>query len=131
MTYPEKIPSTSSNDFLFSFERAASSSKKLKHDYSILEDRIEKIVSSEKFFVSDYPILRQIMMLSPSKNDLKLLSKALDRLSELVETHQSINQKLSVLKVIEEDPNWLALSFGDFSQEIDKDIESFYNSKED
>jgi hypothetical protein len=131
LSYPEKIPNAASNDFLFSFEKAATSAKKLKVEHSILEERIEKIVSSDKFFLSDYPILRQIMMLSPSKNELKLLSKALDRLADIVEVHQSVQQKLSVFKVIEEDPNWLALSFGDFSSEIDTDIESFFNSIEE
>lgn len=132
MSYPEKIPSDNpkSSNFIFSFEKAAASAQQLKSDYSLLEERIDKIISSEKFHVSDFPVLRQIMMLNPSKNELKLLSKALDRLSELVHSYQSISQKLSVFKIIEEDPHWLTLSFGDFAAEIDNDIHSLFNSTE-
>ena len=130
LSYPESIPEVNNKNFFFSFEKASKSYAKIYSDSLILEDRIEKILSSEKFYVSDYPVLRQIMVLNPNKNELKLLAKAIERLSDLVENHNSITQKLNVFKVIEEDPNWLALSFGDFSHEIDNDIESFYNTLE-
>lgn len=128
MSYPEKIPNFSTDNFVFSFDKARSALPELQKINETLEERIEKIVSSEKFFISDYPILRQIMMLSPDKNQLKLLSKALDRLSELVDSQKTINQKLVVFKMLQEDPDWFTLSFGDFSKEIDSDLQSLFSS---
>ena len=78
------------------------------------------------FLVSGYPILKNILMLDPSKVELKKLAKALDRLADLVEVNSDLESKLSFIKTIENDPNWLAWTFGDFSQEVEQDIESFF-----
>jgi hypothetical protein len=89
--------------------------------------RIEtKIV--DHFTIGDTPILRFILNMDPTRDDLKKLSKALDRLADIVETYESLATKLSVIKAAESDPNWFALAFGDFENEIDEDIEKFFNA---
>lgn len=127
MAYPEKIPSNISFDkFKFSFSQASKQKNDLKDALSKLDDRIGNIISAEKFYVADLPILKHILALEPSKNELKKIAKALDRLADLVEAQRSLKQKLQVHDVIDGDPNWFIQTFGDFEIE-DNDIEEFLN----
>jgi len=127
MAYPEKIPSnTNFNNFNFSFNQASKQKDDLKTALSKLDDRINNITSAEKFYVADIPVLRSIVGLDPSKNELKKLSKALDRLADLVDAQRNLRQKLQVHDVIDDDPNWFIQTFGDFEVQ-DDDIEQFLN----
>lgn len=129
MAYPEKIPSdiTKINNFTFSFSHANKEKEKLANSAETLNNRIEQIANSEKFFIGGVPIIRSLLGLAPDKNDLKKLSKALDRLAELVELQNTLNTKLAVHHAINENPNWFIETFGDFSSEIDDDIEQLFN----
>jgi hypothetical protein len=40
-----------------------------------------------------------------------------------------LNSRLSVLKVLESDPNWFATTFSDYSDEIDRDISFIIDNK--
>jgi len=131
MSYPEKLPSSANHNiksFNFSFSQAAKAKDSIQTEYSAVDERISNIVDSDKFTISGYPVLKSIMMLSPTKSELKKIVKALDRLADLVEIHSELNSKLSFIKTIEKDPNWLACAFGDFSTEVEKDIESFFQN---
>jgi hypothetical protein len=112
--------------FNFSFEMASKAKKELEDNTFVLKQRIDKIV--DHFTIGDTPILRFILNMDPSKDDLKKLSKALDRLGDIVEVYESLVTKLSVIKAAESDPHWFALAFGDFESEVDQDIEKFFNS---
>lgn len=112
--------------FNFSFEMASKAKKELEDNTFVLKQRIDKIV--DHFTIGDTPILRFILNMDPSKDDLKKLSKALDRLGDIVEVYESLVTKLSVIKAAEADPHWFALAFGDFESEVDQDIEKFFNS---
>ena len=69
-------------------------------------------------------------MLQPKKSDLKKLAKAMDRLADLIEVYEEAQSKLSVIEAVQKDPNWFAWTFGDFSQEIDQDIEQLFKTKD-
>lgn len=118
------------NNFNFSFALANKAKENIESENNSLEERIGNIVDSEKFHINGFPVLKNILMLQPKKSDLKKLSKAIDRLADLIEVYQEVQSKLSVIEAVEKDPNWFAWTFGDFSQEIDQDIENFFNSKE-
>jgi len=47
--------------------------------------------------------------------------------ADLIEHQNSINAKLTIINQAHKDPSWFALAFGDFSQEIDNDIDSILN----
>lgn len=129
MAYPEKIPSNVNkiNSFKFSFSNANVEKERLTESFDNVADRIEQIANSEKFFINGVPIIKSLMGLNPTKNDFKKLSKALDRLADLVEIRNNLNTKLTVHDVINENPNWFIETFGDFSSEIDDDIEQLFN----
>lgn len=110
--------------FNFSFDMVSKSKGELQEQRDAVKERIDKIVSH--FTIDDVPILSYILHVTSSRVELKKLSKALDRLSDLAEIHTSINNKLKVIEAAESDPNWFALAFGDFDQEIDTDIEKFF-----
>lgn len=134
MTYSENSPkpsNTSIDSFNFSFSLLDKARQDIQSDYDSLSERIETIVDSEKFYVNNFPVLKQILMIGAKKNDLKKLSKALSRLSELVEIHSQLESKLGVMNTLADQPHWFTSTFGDFSKEIDDGIESIFRDLED
>jgi len=129
MAYPEKIPSNvnSINSFKFSFSHATKEKSKLTQSFQSINERIEQIANAEKFYIDGIPIVRSLLGLNPTKNDFKKLSKVLDRLADLIEIQQNLNTKITVHDAITENPNWFIETFGDFSSEIDNDIEQLFN----
>lgn len=129
MTYPESIPPSaklSMDTFNFSFSLVDKARKDIQSEYDSLTERIDTIVDSEKFHVNNFPVLRQILMIGAKKNDLKKLSKALARLSELVEIHSQLESKLNITKAVSENPYWFTSTFGDFSKDVDSGIDSIF-----
>jgi hypothetical protein len=128
-TYPEKIPEglSSIDTFPFSIKAGKLAKKDIELQLDAVNNRIDKIV--DHFIFSDTPILMFILRLTDKKADLKKLSKALDRVADLVEVQSDLNSRLSVLKVLESDPNWFATTFSDYSDEIDRDISFIIDNK--
>ncbi len=134
MTYPDKFSPSSKigmDNFNFSFSMAGKASNEIQESYDAITDRITAIVESEKFYISGIPVLKNILMLGGNKNDLKKLSKALSRLADLVEIHETLEGKLSLIKVINDDPHWFAWAFGDFSKDVDESIDSIFKEIEE
>lgn len=113
--------------FNFSFDMVTKSKAELQEQRDAVKERIDKIVTH--FTIDDVPILSYILHVTSSRVELKKLSKALDRLADLTEINTSLNNKLKVIEAAETDPNWFALAFGDFDQEIDLDIEKFFTEE--
>jgi|688.fasta_scaffold51740_3 hypothetical protein len=130
MTYPEKIPNSKIQNFTFSFQQALSAQKDLENEHENLDKRISNIVDSEKFYINGFPVLKNILMLSPKRNELKKLARAIDRLADLVEVFDTVEEKLSVIKTLHKDPNWFAWTFGDHSIDFDQEISSIINSQD-
>jgi hypothetical protein len=130
-SYPEKIPNslTPVNSFYFNLESSREVKKQLESQISNLNDRIDKIV--DHFTVQDIPIIRLILNASEDREELKKLSKALDRIADLIDARNQLLPKLEVIKVAEKDPNWFAWTFGDFAADIDNDIENIMNGESD
>lgn len=117
-------------NFNFSFSLAQKAKKELEEEHQNLLERISAITESEKFHINGFPVLKNLINLGPSKNDLKKLSKAIDRLADLLEVFQELDNKMSVIQAVQQHPNWFAWTFGDFTKEIDQDIETFFNTNE-
>jgi hypothetical protein len=113
------------DNFRFSFEMAAKAKEDIERQLEAVESRISKIV--DHFTIGDAPILRYILTMDPSKDELKKLSKAMDRLSDLIDIQSSLSAKLAVVRTAENDPNWFALAFGDFQNDIDAGLEELFN----
>lgn len=127
-TYPEKIPTQSFDSFLFSFSSASKVEKDVQQEFDAINQRIANIVDSEKFFVQDFPVLRNLMQLNPTKEDFKKLSKAFDRLGDLIEVFKELSSKLHVIQTLRENQTWFTTSFADFEKEIDRDLQEFLDS---
>lgn len=117
-------------DFNFSFALANKARKELEAEHENMMERISAIVDSEKFYINGFPVLKNIIPLAPKKSDLKKLAKAIDRLADLLEVYQELDNKISVINTVQEHPNWFTWTFGDFANEIEQDIETFFNSNE-
>lgn len=123
-SYPEKIPTSISpiNNFYFNLENSKQIKRDLESQVQNLDNRIEKIV--EHFTLDDVPIIKFILNVSHDKAELKKIAKALDRVADLIEARDSIIPKLQVIKTAESDPNWFAYTFGDFSVDVELEIDN-------
>lgn len=107
--------------FTFSMETANKSKEEIFTKVKSLSDRIDKIVN--QFTIDDMPILKPILNITHSKNDLKRLAKALDRVADIIEVHDALEGKLKVLELAQNEPHWFAAAFGDFEKDIDSAID--------
>lgn len=107
--------------FTFSMETANKSKEEIFTKVKALSDRIDKIVN--QFTIDDMPILKPILNITHSKNDLKRLSKAIDRVADIIEIHDALENKLKVLELAQSEPHWFAAAFGDFEKDIDSAID--------
>lgn len=123
--YPEKIPNSLSpiKSFYYNLESSRDVKKQLESKLSTLDERIDKIV--DHFTLNDMPIIRFILNISEDKEELKKVAKALDRVADLMEARNQIFPKLEVIKMAEKDPNWFANTFGDFSVNVDLELDDF------
>lgn len=128
LEYPEKIPEgiSSIDKFPFSIKAGKSVKSDLENQLHQIESRIEKII--DHFIFQDIPIVMYILKATRDKNDLKKLSKAIDRIADLVQAEDNISSRLNVINILEADPTWFASTFSDYSDEIDRDL-SFINNK--
>jgi hypothetical protein len=117
-------------NFNFSFSLAKNAKKELESEHLAISSRIDAIVDSEKFNINGFPVLKNIMILNPTKNDLKKIGKALDRLGDLIEVFNDLDKKINVINTLHENPTWFAWSCGDFTQEIEQDIESLFKTSD-
>ena len=120
------------NDFTqfnFSFELVEKTKQELETSYQKLLDRISNITESEKFFINGFPVLKNIVTLNPKKQDLKKIAKALDRLSDLLEAFEEIDNKITLVNTVQNDPHWFAWAFGDFSKDVDTAIDQLLSGE--
>lgn len=122
--YPEKIPSSVNplSSFYFNIEASKNVKKEIETQLNLLNDRIEKIV--DHFTLDDMPVIKFILNISENREDLKKVGKALDRVADLIQARNELIPKLKVIQTAEEDPNWFALTFGDFSVDVDLELDN-------
>lgn len=119
--YPENTSESQTYDkFPFSAKASLEVQSELQSQLQNLNDRIEKIVSN--VLVGDMPLIRFVLQTSHDKIELKKFAKAVDRIADLIEGVDQLESKLKIIELAQKDPQWFALAFGDFSQEIDNDI---------
>lgn len=123
--HPEAIPNSASYDrFPFSAKAGLGVQSELQDQLRTLNERIEKIASN--VVVGDVPLVRFVLQTSHDKSELKKFAKAIDRVADLIEAVDQIEGKLNIIEAAQKDPQWFAFAFGDFSQEIDKDIDEIF-----
>lgn len=116
------------DSFKFSFDMVSKTKSSVQSEAENLKERIEKII--DHFTINDLPILRLILNVTDDRDDLKKLSKALDRLADLAGHYAVLNKKLQVIEQAESDPNWFAAAFGDFQQDIEDGLNSIFKSND-
>lgn len=116
--------------FNFSFELVEKTKQELENSHQKLLERISNITESEKFFINGFPVLKNIVTLNPKKQDLKKVAKALDRLSDLLEAFEEVDNKMTLVNTVQSDPHWFAWAFGDFSKDVDVVIDQLFNGED-
>jgi len=127
--YPERIPEgiTSIDTFPFSFSSGKNAKKNLENQLEQINSRVEKII--EHFIFNDIPIIHFVLKATTQKSDLKKLSKAIDRLADLVQVQEELSNKLAVINALEADPAWFTSTFSDYSAEIDRDLSDIIDNQ--
>jgi len=122
LEYPEKIPQgiSSIDKFPFSVKAGKSVKRDLETQLNQIDSRIDKII--DHFIFQDIPIIMYVLKATRDKNDLKKLSKAIDRVADLVQAQDDLSSRLNVINTLEADPTWFATTFSDYSDEIDRDL---------
>ena len=113
--------SFSMKTFNFNLDSSLETKKEIKDQLSVVNDRMEKIITH--FQIDDFPIVQVILNMTHDKEVLKGLSRAIDRVADLVEIRDGLTSKLKIIEHAEKDPSWFASTFGDFTQNIDKDLQ--------
>lgn len=122
--YPENIPKSLEpiKNFYFNLDSSKTVKKELQSQIETLSERIEKI--TDHFTLDDMPVIKFILNISHDREEIKKLSKALDRVADLIDARDKLIPKLKVIETAEEDPNWFACVFGDFSADVELDIDN-------
>jgi|688.fasta_scaffold775105_2 hemoglobin-like flavoprotein len=107
--------------FQFNLDSSNETKKEIKSQLSSIDERISKII--EHFQIDDFPVVQVLLNMTHDKETLKGLSKALDRVADLVEVKDNLLAKLKVIEHAETDPSWFASTFGDFSEDLDNQIQ--------
>lgn len=130
MEYPEKIPSStkSFDKFTFSVNASKALLQDLENELDALDSRIDRLCND--VLVGGMPIVRFILQSSHDKKELKTLAKAVNRIADIIEQRDKVQSKVTIIQTAEKDPEWFALAFGDFSQEVEDDLSLFIDNKE-
>lgn len=130
MDYPEEIPISrkSLDTFTFSLNASKGLLNNLENELEHLDSRIERL--SNDVLLGGLPIIKFILQTSHDKKELKTLAKAVNRIADIIEQHDKIQSKITILQTAQTDPEWFALAFGDFSQEIENDISTLIDNKD-
>lgn len=113
--------------FQFNLDSSLSVKTEIISQMESLSERIEKII--DHFTIDDMPVIKFILNMTHDNETLKNISRALDRVADLVEAHDNLSSKLKVIEHAEKDPSWFAYAFGDFSSSFDNDIEKLFNGE--
>lgn len=124
--HPERIPENKGtvDQFLFNLKSSSSVRTELESQLSTLNERIQKIINTVT--LNDMPILGFVLQNSHDKKELKKFAKAVDRVADLVDAADNIESRINIINTAEKDPNWFAVTFGDYTKEIDEDIENIF-----
>lgn len=126
-SYPENIPDSLNpiKNFRFNLNASKDVKDQLQSQIETLTDRIDKI--ADNITLDDMPIIRAILNVSHDREGLKKVAKALDRVADLIDARDQLVPKLKVIETAEQDPNWFAWTFGDFSEDVEFDIDRLLN----
>jgi hypothetical protein len=116
----ESVNMSDINNFTFSMALAKETKKDLQFKSETLNNRISTI--SDNLIINDMPIVQAILQVTRSKKDLKKLARAIDRIADIIEIHDQIQDRLKVIQLAEKDPNWFVSAFGDFTEEVETTI---------
>lgn len=124
--YPERVPQAKDKieQFLFSLEASTPVKSELESKLSALNERIQKIVNTVT--LNDMPILGFVLQTSHDKKELKKFAKAVDRVADLIDAADNIESRINIINTAQKDPNWFAVTFGDYTKEIDEDINNIF-----
>lgn len=117
--HPEKRPELPPlNRFTFSLDAGKHAEKDLELRLSAMEARINKIV--RRIEIQNVPVLQHILGLTHDEEELERLGKALLRVAPLVSEMDEIQKRKSLVDLAVKEPQWLAATFADFSEDVEE-----------
>lgn len=116
---PEKLPTglAPPKQFLVDLSLTEDAKKENQLLINSYESRIDKIIDA--FTINDQPVIKFILQMTHDKDELKNLAKGLDRVADLQEVLDELQQRQGILEYVEKDPTWFAAALADLASEVD------------
>lgn len=116
-------------NFMFSLKAGQNSREDLEMRVEALTGRLDKL--DEKATITNdhghtMNVVWMIVQMASSPEEVSRLGKALVRAGEILPEHKALSEKLSAVKILSDDPEWFAATFGDFENEVDKFTDNFF-----
>jgi hypothetical protein len=133
--YPEKLPNNLQpvENFTFTLAGVSHAREQIGLQRDALYSRIDKII--ENFQLDGKPVIAWILNLGHDKEQLKGVSKGLDRVADLINDLDDLERKEITLETAESHPDWFAGALGDFSTVVETALTDFIkgsdNSQDD
>jgi len=109
-------------NFTFSTESSKDSVQDLEMQHDALITRLNSL--DDKCAIngpndSTYKVISSITSLSDDYEQIKILGKGLMRAADILPELRTIEEKLSVIKVVTNNQNWFISTFADVTNEVD------------
>lgn len=114
--------------FKFSLDAAAEAEHDLDLQIEALETKIARI--TDKATIKGHPLITMILQLTQDKEELSILGEGLKRVAVYVTELTDLKQRKGMLEVARSNPDWLFLTFGDLSSEIDQFVATLEETDE-
>lgn len=127
--YPDRIPEGLAPMTKFTFDIGQAKGAKLEIDNNLekLRDRLDKLIDRFQVTINGQkvPLIDRILALTHDPAELKGLALGLDRISTFIKSLDALENRSKVIGLIEEDPNWLTVTFADFETDIEAGLKQF------
>lgn len=129
MMHPEEQPDLPPlSSFTFSLEAGKSASHDLDLQIEALRNRISRI--SGKVEINGMAALQALLGLTHDQHKLTVLGKALVTVAPLIAQLDELESRKKVIEFAVNEPQWLAATFADLSDDVDNVIINTHNPED-
>jgi len=127
--YPETLPAdiTPFEDDAFTFRTSAGKEalRDIQAEISKVESQLERYTKHEDLIINGIPILQHLVSLTHDEKQLRILGKALVRVSKIMPHLDELEKRKAVIEMATENPKWLIATFAELpDNQISEGIEA-------
>lgn len=119
--YPERLSAASSeplSKFVFTTALIPDAKRENELELEALRERINRL--NKKCTIAEMTVIDKILSVSHDVEEIRALAKGLERVAQIIERHDKLEEREHVFNVAESDLGWFGSAFGDFADDLDK-----------